>query len=83
MSFNSCSTQAQVQQAGSVAAHRFSCPSACGIIPDQGLNPWSPALAGGFLTAGSPGKSPKRSEMLSNLTFFGSFLMNRHYPKQS
>ena len=28
------------RHAGSVAvAHRLSCPAACGIFPDQGLNP--------------------------------------------
>ena len=31
---------------------RLSCSTACGIFPDQGLNP---ALAGGFLTPGPPG----------------------------
>ena len=30
---------------------------ACGIFPDQGSNPCSPALAGGFLATGPPGKS--------------------------
>ena len=28
-----------------------------GIFPDQGSNPWSPALAGRFLTTGPPAKS--------------------------
>jgi len=30
---------------------------ACGIFPDQGLNPCPPALAGRFLTSRAPGKS--------------------------
>ena len=34
---------------GSVlVAHRLSCSEACGIFPDQGSNPWSSALTGGF-----------------------------------
>ena len=45
---------------GSVAvAHRFSCPMACGIlVPRPGIEPTSPALEGGFLTTGPPGKPP-------------------------
>ena len=48
---------------GSVAVvHGFSCPLACGIFLDQGLNPCivhhvSPALSCEFLTTGPPGKS--------------------------
>ena len=39
-------------------AHRFSCPVACGIlVPQPGIEPVSPALEGGFLTTGPPGKS--------------------------
>ena len=39
-----------------VVAHKLSCPEAHGIIPDQGwMEPMSPALAGEFLTIGSPG----------------------------
>ena len=40
-----------------VLEHGLSCVSACGILPDQGLNPVSPALADRHLTAGPPGKS--------------------------
>ena len=45
--------------AGSVvAACRLSCPVACGIlVPRPGIKPMSPALEGGFLTTGPPGKS--------------------------
>ena len=33
-------------------------PKACGIlIPQPGIEPVSPALEGGFLTTGPPGKS--------------------------
>lgn len=30
--------------------HRLSCSVACGALPDQGIEPVSPALAGGFFT---------------------------------
>ena len=33
-------------------AHRLSCPKACGIFLDPGIEPVSPALASGFLTTG-------------------------------
>ena len=36
----------------------LNCLRACGILlPGTGIKPESPALEGGFLTAGSPGKS--------------------------
>jgi len=35
------------REALTVVAHRLSCSMACGVFPDQGLNP-SPAVAGGF-----------------------------------
>ena len=38
-----------------VVEHGLSCPTACGIFPDQGLNLHPPALAGGFLTTEPPG----------------------------
>ena len=42
---------------GSVAwVHGLSCPVACGIFHDQGLEPLSFALQGRFLTTGPPGK---------------------------
>ena len=38
-------------------AHGFSCPEAYGIlVPGPGVKPASPALEGGFLTTGPPGK---------------------------
>ena len=45
--------------AGSVVvAHRLSCYTARGIlVPGPGIEPVSPALQGGFLTTGPPGKS--------------------------
>ena len=68
---SSCSAQAShcggfsyggewaVWHVGSVAvAHGLSCPMACGILaPRLGIEPLSPALAGGFLTTGPPEKS--------------------------
>ena len=45
------------RRAGSVVvAHGPSCSVACGIFPDQGLNLWSPALAGRLSTTAPPGK---------------------------
>ena len=43
-----------------VVACGLSCPAACGIlVPRPGIEPASPALEGGFLTTGPPGKSPE------------------------
>ena len=40
-----------------VAVDMLSCPSACGIfVPRIRIEPESPALAGGFVTNGSPRK---------------------------
>ena len=49
-----------LQHAGSlIEAHGLSYPAACGIlVPRPGIEPASPALEGGFFTAGPPGKSP-------------------------
>ena len=41
-----------------VLVHRLSCSEAHVIFLDQGLNPVSPALAGGFFTTEPPGKPP-------------------------
>ena len=48
-----------VAQAGSgVEAHGLHCPVTCGIlVPRPGIKPMCPALEGGFLTTGPPGKS--------------------------
>ena len=47
------------ERVGSVVVARgLSCPAACGILfPRPGIELASPALEGGFLTAGRPGKS--------------------------
>ena len=52
----------QVTQASVVVVQRISCSAACGIlVPWPGRGPVSPALAGGFLPTGPPGKSCKLS----------------------
>ena len=46
-----------LQSTGSVVvAHEFGCSMACGIFPDQGSNPLSPALAGRLPTTAPPGE---------------------------
>ena len=47
------------ENAGSVVvAHGLSCPGACGnLVPRPGIKPVSPALEGGFLPNGPPGKA--------------------------
>ena len=43
-----------------VVVHQLSCSKVHGIlVPAPGIEPLSPALAGGFLTIGPPGKSPE------------------------
>ena len=43
-----------------VAAYRFSCSMACGIlVPQPGITPMPFVLEGGFLTTLPPGKSPR------------------------
>ena len=45
-----------------VVVHRFSYPETCRIlVPGPGIEPMSPALQGGFLTTGAPGKPCPRS----------------------
>ena len=52
MGFSNCGERASV-----IAAHGLRCLVACGIFPDTGIEPVSPALAGQFLTTGPSGKS--------------------------
>ena len=55
------------RSAGSViVAHGLSCSAACGILPGQGSNPFSPASAGRFSTTAPPGK-PSIFSFLRNL----------------
>ena len=54
----SCGTQAPEYTGSVVAAHGFSCPTACGVlVPQPGLGPAPPALEGGPLATGPPEKS--------------------------
>ena len=46
--------------------HGLSCSAACGIFLDQGSEPVSLALAGGFLTTELPGKSQAFYYFLKN-----------------
>ena len=39
-----------------VVVQGLSCSVACGILPDQGIEPISAALASGFFTTEPPGK---------------------------
>ena len=61
-----------------VAIHGLSCPSACGIFPDQRLNPVSPAPANGFVTSEPPGKPLNQYNfkcvLVSNMTIIPSLL---------
>ena len=61
---------------------RLSCSMACGILVLQlGIEPMSPALAGGFLTTGPPGKTSKIIFVILVLSciasevWFGSFCL--------
>ena len=55
---SSCGARAPEYAGSVVAAHRLSCPAACGIlVPQPGIELASPALEGGFLSTGPPGKS--------------------------
>ena len=60
--FSSCGSVVGLMwaQVGSVVAvHRLSCCTACGIPGSRpAIEPLSPALEGGFLTTGPPGKLP-------------------------
>ena len=55
----------------SLVVCRLSCPTAHGIlVPGPGIEPASPASAGGFLTTGPPGKSQLISKDFSNSIVF-------------
>ena len=55
--FSCCRTQAQGCLGFSSCGARVQLPLACGIlVPRPRIEPMSPALAGGFLTTGPPGK---------------------------
>ena len=48
--------QGMCSSGSAVVAHGLSCSEACVMLPDQGLNSLSPALAGRFFTIKPPGK---------------------------
>ena len=63
--FTDCSTQTSL-----FAVCRLGCPVACGIlVPRPGIEPASPALEDGFLTAGPPGKSCVRGFRVTRFLF--------------
>ena len=58
--FSSCGTWDPSAQPPVVAVNRLSFSTECGVLLLRpGIEPTSPALQGGFLTTGPPGKSPK------------------------
>ena len=54
--FSCCEAGALGTRASLVVAHGLSCSTACENLPGPGLQPVSPALAGGFSTTAPPGK---------------------------
>ena len=58
----SCSTQdPSLWCVAFLVVRRLNCFTACGVlVPRPGIKPVSPALQGGFLTPGPPGKSLER-----------------------
>ena len=55
---SSCDAWAPERVGSVLVARELSCPVACGIlVPPPGIEPAAPALEGGFLTTGPPGKS--------------------------
>ena len=61
----SCSVRAPERVGSVVVARGLNCPMACGIlVPRPGIKPASPALEGGFLTTGPPGKSLEQHSVI-------------------
>ena len=59
---SSCGARALEHVGSVVAACGLSCPATCRIlVPRPRIEPTSPALEGGFLTTGPPGKSPQQA----------------------
>ena len=60
---SSCRAQAPEHRGFIVVACGLSCSKACGILVSRlGIEPVSPALRGGFLITGPPGKSPSQRD---------------------
>ena len=75
---SSCGSQALECRLSSCGARAF---LLCGMwdLPGPGLEPMSPALAGGFLTTAPPGK-PKKSVLFLTPGFIPSFLCSQPLP---
>ena len=59
----------------------LNCLKACGILlPGAGIKPESPALEGGFVTAGSPGKSQERQPLFLGNANARSLALYRRAP---
>ena len=74
--FSCCQAQAVGAQASVVMVRGLSCPEEGVIlVPGPVIEPVSPALEGGFLTTGSPGKSQRELSMegLNYFVFFFFF----------
>ena len=74
--FSSCGSHLQIT-GSRVAAHRPSCPVACGTVPSLEPEALSPARAGGLSTAQPPGKPSVVSRTVSLSFLTHSHLMDR------
>lgn len=80
--FSSYGAWALGQASSGVVAFGFSCPKACGTsVPRSGIEPEFPAMAGGFWTAGPPGKSLLVSYFYIHRTI--AYFWSCKLPKQS
>ena len=72
------------ENVGSVVAVReLSCPTAWGILVLQpGIEPASPALEGGFLTTGPPGKSQLYFNLKKRIFFVVLFVIAKKIFKE-
>ena len=67
---SSCGLQALERVGSVIAGPRLSCSSACGnLVPQPGMEPMSPELQDGFLTAQPLEKSPYLKFLLNILIF--------------
>ena len=70
--FSCCCSRTLSTWASVVMAHGLSCPDACGIlVPRPGIEPTSPALAGGFITTGPPASVLMTAFMQRICAFWG------------
>ena len=78
--FPCCRAQALGGVGSVVVGHGFSCSVAWKDLPGPGSEPVSPALAGGFLTTGPLGRSP-RSQFWMNQFKGGKKLSKKEYSR--